>query len=56
MYRKNGLRPKIIQLSQARCNDHEIAVYLGCSFGYVRQCLGRAAREGRYRRTVRVSG
>ena len=47
-----SLRAKILTLHAARCCDPEIAAALGCRIGYVRQCLGRCATEGRYRRPL----
>ena len=50
MYRKhNAIRPQVLALHAQRCSDEEIAEYLGTPARYVRQCLGRSAREGRYR-------
>lgn len=50
MYRADGgIRRQVLAFHAARCSDTEIAEFLGCSHWYVRQCLGRPAREGRYR-------
>ena len=50
MYRPDGgIRRQVRAFHVKRCSDREIAAYLGCPLWYVRQCLNRPAREGRYR-------